>query len=109
MERTDVKPSLWDRLSHVLSGIHIKGVVRTSHSDALGAEVVGINGRFVYFRWNDKELTWEAYDNDGTLILKAQALADSKWESKVERMLRDTLERTRSKDRDSHNSLIFQL
>jgi rhodanese-related sulfurtransferase len=91
MAWTDVKLNVWDRLSHILSRIPTRSAMKTKGRYP-GMEVLGLNGRAVYFEWNDGILTWEAYENDGATILKGRVPVDSAWEGKADRMLRSVLE-----------------
>lgn len=91
MAWTDAKPNVWDRINGILARIRTKSVQGTTHLDAQGVEVAGLNGRFVYLKWDDRVLTWEAYENDGATILKGRAGVDSAWEAKLERIMRDVL------------------
>jgi len=91
MAWTDIKSNVWDRISGILLKIRTKGVQGTRHLHGQGVEVAGLNGRFVYLRWDDRVLIWEAYENDGATILKGRAAVDSIWEPRVDRMLHDVL------------------
>ena len=93
MAWTDIKLNVWDRLSQLLSRIRTRSVMRTKGRYP-GMEVLGLNGRAVYFEWNDGVLTWEAYENDGATILKGRVPVDSAWETKADKTLRGVFSET---------------